>query len=177
MKKQLLFYILASVCMYGAMTASQMSDSDLENLFGIRDISHKDLINEQLIDAAKEGDTDRAKQLLEQGADVNLADYTGKTPLYWAAIKGYDTTVAELLKADADVNTADKLGRTPLYMATWKGHEKVIAQLLAAGANVDLNQDPYAQLPDDKKDMLNKLITEHKANLVREMMREVAPEK
>jgi ankyrin repeat protein len=52
--------------------------------------------------------------LLEKGADSNLGDNDGRTPLAWAAEKGREETVKILLENGANVNSTDNYGQTPL---------------------------------------------------------------
>lgn len=56
--------------------------------------------------------------LIEYGADVNVRDEGGKTPLHIAAGALYLEGVRVLLKNGANVNAVDKEGNTPLRIAT-----------------------------------------------------------
>jgi ankyrin repeat protein len=69
------------------------------------------------------------KLLLASNADVNAKDSYGKTPLQWAADRGYMDVVELLLDNKADVNAKDKMGNTSLAVATAGGH-KDVADLL-----------------------------------------------
>ena len=71
-----------------------------------------------LNDSAKQGDADTVRALLEAGADPNVANKGGFTPLYWATRAGHVDVVTVLLEAGADPNVANKGGFTPLYWAT-----------------------------------------------------------
>ncbi|PWU08034.1 MAG: hypothetical protein C5B51_08670, partial [Terriglobia bacterium] len=55
--------------------------------------------------------------LVNRGADLNLADPDGITPLIMAIINGHYDTAGLLVEAGADPNIADTWGRTPLYAA------------------------------------------------------------
>ena len=73
--------------------------------------------DESLIEAAKRGDLDEVKRLIENGADVNIKDNDGDTPLHYAASGGHLDVVKFLVENGADVNAKDKYGRTPLDVA------------------------------------------------------------
>src|SRR2546428_351332 len=53
-----------------------------------------------LIAAAATGDVIRLKALLAQGADANVKDKDGATPLHWAAATGHKEIVEVLLPKD-----------------------------------------------------------------------------
>ncbi len=52
-----------------------------------------------------------------QKEDVNLQDYSGRTPLHDAACSGTIHVVKFLVENGADINAKTKLGNTPLYFA------------------------------------------------------------
>src|SRR3954470_2424278 len=69
-------------------------------------------------DAARRGDRQAVKQLLESGADVNAASGDGMTALHWAAQAGGVELAKMLLVAGANVRATTRLGGyTPLLMA------------------------------------------------------------
>ena len=71
-----------------------------------------------LVFAAREGDIESARKLLDAGADVNQATEYGWTPLL-TAVNNRNYELATLLVArGANVNLANKGGWTPLYLAT-----------------------------------------------------------
>ena len=61
-------------------------------------------LGSQLLEAAKGGQTEKVKALLEAGADVEAKDNDGETVLMVAAVGGYTDVVRTLLEAGADVN-------------------------------------------------------------------------
>ncbi|MHC4416636.1 MAG: ankyrin repeat domain-containing protein [Planctomycetota bacterium] len=63
------------------------------------------------------GDASGVQALLEAGADVNVVDKNGMTPLIWAARFGDAKRVAALIKAGAEVNVRDNRGLSPLDYA------------------------------------------------------------
>ncbi|MCP4370086.1 MAG: hypothetical protein GY797_18520 [Deltaproteobacteria bacterium] len=76
-------------------------------------------------------------KLLKSGADVNLINENGYSPLYMASMDGHAEIVKLLLEAGADVNKASTNGITPLYSASVAGTIKVVRLLLEAGADVN----------------------------------------
>jgi ankyrin repeat protein len=103
-----------------------------------------------LVFAAREGDVESAKLLLEAGAPINETTEYGWTALLTAVNNRNYQLAAFLLDKDADPNIANKGGWTPLYLATDnrnieggdypvpKGdmdHLEIIQKLLEKGAN------------------------------------------
>ena len=59
----------------------------------------------------------KVSKLIEKGANVNIQNENGFTPLMWAAAFGQEKTVEKLIQAGADVNFQDERGRTALMFA------------------------------------------------------------
>ena len=68
-------------------------------------------------EAAEQGNIEVVKQHLSAGADVNVQDFDGWTPLHWAAMEGHKKIAELLITNGADVNTIDVDGKTPLDYA------------------------------------------------------------
>ena len=104
------------------------------------------------------------RALVAGGADVNLADNCGVTPLWWAANNGQLAAAEALVAAGADVDRGSRRGadvdtpedtrpkwvdvdraggdgETPLYRASFHGYERVVALLLRARADKALASD------------------------------------
>ena len=89
-----------------------------------------------LLDAARRGDTDAVRALLEAGADANLAQGDGLTALHLAAREGHLEVVRILINAGAETSATTRIGDyTPLHLAGGTGHADVIGALLRAGAD------------------------------------------
>jgi ankyrin repeat protein len=71
-----------------------------------------------LVFAAREGDIESAKFLLDAGADVNQTTEYGWTALLTATNNRHYQLGAFLMEHGADVNIANKGGWTPIYLAT-----------------------------------------------------------
>ena len=88
-----------------------------------------------IVDAAKDADRPRLRQLLQQKADVNAAEGDGTTALHWASYRDDLESADLLLRAGAKVNAANDLGATPLWTACLNGSAAMVRRLLRAGAN------------------------------------------
>ncbi len=93
-----------------------------------------------LVDAAKSGDRDAVRALLQKKVDVNVTEADGSTALLWASYRDDAESADLLLRAGAKVNAANDLGATPLWAASQNGSSAMVRRLLAAGA------DPNAAL-------------------------------
>ena len=91
----------------------------------------------KLHDAAKDGDAELVKLLIDAGTDVNKANANEWTPLCTAAANGRTDCVKLLINAGADVNKADEDSETPLFTAAANGHAECMKLLIAAGADVN----------------------------------------
>ena len=75
--------------------------------------------------------------LASNGANPNIADKSGVTPLMRASRIGFFEGVEALVKAGAQVDTPSDTGETPLISAVLRGDTQMMRILLGAGANPD----------------------------------------
>ena len=76
--------------------------------------------------------------MIEQGADVNLKDKQGKTPLHvWYSM---ENVALILIVHGADVNAQDKNGNTPFHRGIGLT-EKIVNQLIRAGADFTIKNN------------------------------------
>ena len=89
-------------------------------------------------DAAMRGDTERVRELLRGGADVNAAQGDGMTAIHWAAEHDAVEMTEVLVFAGANLEATTRLGGfTPLLVASRTGSAAVVDKLLDAGAPIE----------------------------------------
>ena len=90
-----------------------------------------------LHEAARQGQTDVAESLIEDGADVEALDESGATPLVAAALAGQTNLVTVLLEHGADPSGRDAGGFTALHAAAHMGHLDIVELLVDRGVDID----------------------------------------
>ena len=91
----------------------------------------------RLMDAAMWGTASNVKALLDEGADPNVHNEAGATPLMWAVNDLAKTRL--LLDRKANVNATSEAGRTPLMIAAGlAGGAPVVTLLIERGATVNV---------------------------------------
>ena len=89
-----------------------------------------------LVEAARNGDVNEVKRLLEKGVNVNGQAMYGYTALIASACMGHVEVVNLLVAKGADINLRDGVGDTALKMASFGGHVEVVEFLLDGGADI-----------------------------------------
>ncbi|MBA8667897.1 ankyrin repeat domain-containing protein [Holosporaceae bacterium 'Namur'] len=128
--------------------------------------------NTPLHTAADSGYTEIVKLLLAKGADVNLTNREGKTPLYESISTPHDIELIPLfVKHGANVNARRKEdGCTVIHTAAWAGKVSTYKLLLELGANPNLKSYRVVGYEDGEE-----VITE--PYTAKEIYRELHPEK
>jgi ankyrin repeat protein len=133
-----------------ADAAEQQKWSEVRALAG--NPAHKAEINSPQADgstallwAAHHDDAAVVSLLLEQGAQPDLANRYGLTPLSAAALNGNADIVGRLLAAGANPNKAAEGGDTPLMIAARTGNSAAVKLLLDKGASVDARDEWHGE--------------------------------
>jgi ankyrin repeat protein len=88
-----------------------------------------------LIKAAKAGDVELVKDLLNRGAQLDAKSVKGKTALHYASANGHVEVVKQLISNGAEIDARDRDWHTPLMLAAIYGCNHTIQALLTAGAD------------------------------------------
>lgn len=90
-----------------------------------------------LADAAFVCDLVKVRDLLAAGADPDVRDDDGRTPLFSAVLGGSIGLVGLLLEAKADINARDSQGFSALHYAAQEDLPEMARLLIAKGADVN----------------------------------------
>jgi hypothetical protein len=88
-------------------------------------------------DAARAGDLDVVRRLLEQDASLSRAERNGSTPLHYAAEKGSISIAELLIEKGADITAKNASRETPLHYAAGADHIDMVEFLIGRGADVN----------------------------------------
>src|SRR5262245_47821371 len=86
----------------------------------------------EVADAAMNGDKAAVRTLIQQKADVNIAQPDGATAMHWAAYRGDKELADMLIKAGASAKAANREGMTPLWLASINGDYAMITAVVGA---------------------------------------------
>ena len=95
-------------------------------------------VNNELLNAVRIGDINKAKSHLDNNADVNSYRNDGTTAVAWAVYNNNEEMVDLLLRYGSDgpdVSAANENGISPLHLACINVNATIVAKLLRAGAD------------------------------------------
>lgn len=105
---------------------------------------------DDLITAARRGQIEEVKKLLEAGAPIEAKNQYGATPLYMAAFNGHGEIVQLLLARGADPNVTDTFYKASvLTFSLQKGNPAIARLLLEKGAKPEPRHLLMAAAEDD----------------------------
>lgn len=87
-------------------------------------LKNDEKLDKALLDASKNAKDEDAIALLQNGANPNVSDKSGTTPLMLAAQNGKTELVSALLDMNASPNAVNKKGQSALHFATMIGQPK-----------------------------------------------------
>ena len=91
-----------------------------------------------LFAASAQGAMEAARFFIENKADLNCRDKSGKTPLMIAIYNGHPDIAKLLTASGADVNMKGEADWTALFFAVMRGDIESVRNLLKAGAEVNV---------------------------------------
>jgi ankyrin repeat protein len=86
-----------------------------------------------LLDAVRAGDVESVRSRLADGADLEIRDGEGRTPLLLATRQDAVEIARLLIEAGADVNAKDAIKDTPFLYAGGEGRDAILRMILATG--------------------------------------------
>lgn len=99
------------------------------------------------------GDEDTTRYLLEYGADPNIQNRSGDTPLYRSLMNDNKNAITKLLlKYGADPNIKNRVGNTSLFPAVEYSNLDIVKELIKHGAKIDIRNNRGKSLLDYAKD-------------------------
>lgn len=151
-KSEFAIRVLASVLLLptgvsaGTSTLADAAEARNSALIG-KLLSGKPDVNAPQVDGmtalhwtAYHDDADLGAQLLKLGAEADVKNRYGVTPLYLACQNGNGAFTEALLQAGADANGAVAGGETALMTAARTGKPESVAALIKAGARVNVRE-------------------------------------
>lgn len=120
--------VLSLLCPFGVTAKSTKEEIEARSFDG----------QTALLRALSQNETQEAQSLLAQGANINVADKQGETPLM-EAIEHGSSLIVPLLEKGADPNIVIASGLTPLQQAVRNNNVALVRLLLAHGADPNLH--------------------------------------
>jgi hypothetical protein len=104
---------------------------------------------------------DAVVMLLQRGANPNLSNDAGISPMHLAVALNDDKAVKILVQYGADINILDNTGSTPIMYAALSDNIKTIEYLINHNANLDIINNNGMNIIDFAKSSSNKNILEY----------------
>ncbi|MBN1973416.1 MAG: ankyrin repeat domain-containing protein [Sedimentisphaerales bacterium] len=101
---------------------------------------HMNRILEENNDAAnlQKEKIDLIQFLLSKGAEVNIKNISGNTPLHYAASQGEKNITELLISKGTNLHIQNIDGQTPLHSAVYYGYKDIIKLLIEKGADLNI---------------------------------------
>jgi len=94
-----------------------------------------------LLDATQKANCSQMLAALEEGANPNVRDPNGRTPLHFMSGVGLAPGAALLIHFGAQVDALDNGGLTPLHMAAGYANAQTLRVLVTAGADTTIESE------------------------------------
>jgi len=134
-KVSLIGFILAIVCLcFTIRLSAQVTEIDTSEYLPL---IYEGALEYNLTVAASLGYNSEVERLIKAGAEVDVENTQGATPLYFAVINKKAAVVQTLINNGANVNKVSYLNETPLFLSLFIRDLNIAEILIRAGAEVD----------------------------------------
>ena len=96
-----------------------------------------------LFKAAQDGDIDRIRRLVANGADVDARDARGRSPVHVAAFASHDAALRVLAEAGADMNALEGQSYDVVTIAAVANDPELMSLAIELGNDPGLTTSPY----------------------------------
>jgi len=96
---------------------------------------------EELLAATQAANCTRMLAALQDGANPNIRDPKGRTPLHFMSGVGLAPACVLLIHFGAQLEVTDEMGLTPLHMAAGYSNAQTLKVLIAAGVDIERQTD------------------------------------
>ncbi|WP_341814104.1 ankyrin repeat domain-containing protein [Wolbachia endosymbiont (group A) of Nomada flava] len=127
---------LKATDMYGKTSLDLAIQKGYEDIIEVLKQKQLDLDKELLI-STEEGDLEKVRDSIRQGANVNVQGRQDWTPVFWAIQKNNFNIIELLLDNNADIKVKDNEGWTPLHWAVQLDSLNVVKYLVEKGADIN----------------------------------------
>jgi uncharacterized protein len=100
-----------------------------------------------LHDAVRDGDLEKARTLIGEGAQIDAQSDRGETPLILAILAGNDAMAELLIEQGAAIDGRNAGGFTPLHAAAYVGDPAMAELLIDDGADIEDAQNKAGVTP------------------------------
>src|ERR1017187_10022657 len=110
--------------------------------------------NDDLLNAARKGDLDTVKALIEKGAPVEAKTPYGQTPLYLAAMSGHEAVVQFLLDKGAKTDVTDTFYKASILDFVLERKHYAVAKTIIAKGNGNADEQLKAVADAGQADLV-----------------------
>jgi ankyrin repeat protein len=119
-------------------------------------------VNDDLLDAARKGDLDTVKALIEKGAPVEAKTSYGQTPLYLAAMSGHEAVVQFLLDKGAKTDVTDTFYKASMLDFVLQRKHYAVAKMIIVKGNDKADTDLKAVADTGQADLVQAVLEKGK---------------
>lgn len=119
-------------------------------------------VNEDLLNAARKGDLDTVKALIEKGAPLEAKTPYGQTPLYLAAMSGHEAVVQFLLDKGAATNVTDTFYKASMLDFVLARKHYAVAKMIIAKGTGDVDGQLKTVVDSGQADLVRAVLEKAK---------------